>query len=94
MNPQAGPPWQSLQKLLGEGVDQGVYSAAVALVGLKGVLLWQGAAGRVSRDPESPPATPGTIFDLASLTKPLATALALMLLEARRWQHWTLRLFG
>jgi serine-type D-Ala-D-Ala carboxypeptidase len=80
MNPQVEPKWPSLQELLEEGRDQGVYSAAVALVGLKGELRWQGTAGRVSRDPESPPAT---IFDLASLTKPLATTLALMLLQAR-----------
>ena len=65
------------------GGSEGVYSAAVALVGLQGELHWQGAAGRVSRDPASPPATPDTIFDLASLTKPLATTLALMLLESR-----------
>ena len=83
MSSQVGPPWRNLQKLLKGGRDQGVYSAAVALVGLKGELLWQGVAGRVSRDPESPPAAPDTIFDLASLTKPLATTLALMLLQAR-----------
>jgi CubicO group peptidase (beta-lactamase class C family) len=52
-------------------------------MGLKGELLWQGAAGRLSRDPESPPVTRDTIFDLASLTKPLAITLALMLLSAR-----------
>jgi CubicO group peptidase (beta-lactamase class C family) len=83
MSFQVGPPWRSLEKLLEAGRDQGVYTAAVALVGRNGELLWQGAAGRTSRDPESPPVTPDTVFDLASLTKPLATALALMLLEAR-----------
>ena len=36
--------------------------------------------GRVSRDPEAPATTLETSFDLASLTKPLATALALMVL--------------
>ena len=72
-----------LADLLEQGRDEGVFTAAVALVGLHGELHWQGAAGRVSRDPDSPPATPDTIFDLASLTKPLATTLALMLLEAR-----------
>ena len=53
---------------------QGVYTAAVALVGLKGELKWQAAAGRLSLDPEAPATTLSTIFDLASLTKPLATA--------------------
>jgi CubicO group peptidase (beta-lactamase class C family) len=83
MSSQVEPPWQSLEELLEAGRDQGVYSAAVALVGRNGELLWQGAAGRASRDPESPPVSMDTAFDLASLTKPLATALALMLLQAR-----------
>jgi CubicO group peptidase (beta-lactamase class C family) len=83
MNSQIRPPWKSLAQLLEAGRDQGVYSAAVALVGRKGELLWQGAAGRANRDPESPPVTIDTVFDLASLTKPLATALALMLLAHR-----------
>ncbi len=78
--PTDGPGWRSLAQLLDRGRDEGVYSAAVALVGLQGDLHWQGVTGRVSRNPASPPATPGTIFDLASLTKPLATTLALMLL--------------
>jgi CubicO group peptidase (beta-lactamase class C family) len=74
------PRWAPLNHLLIEGIDQGVYTAAVALVGLKGECLWQGAAGRVSREPQATPATSETVFDLASLTKPLATALGLMLL--------------
>lgn len=76
-------PWGPLQRLLEEGCHQGVYTAAVALVGLGGQLRWQAAVGRGSRDPEAPPATLETVFDLASLTKPLATALAVMLLVNR-----------
>ena len=72
--------WAPLQRLLLEGVDQGVYTAAVALVGLKGECLWQEAVGQVSVDPQAEAVTPETVFDLASLTKPLATAVALMLL--------------
>ena len=49
-------------------------------VGWQGELQWQAAVGRVSRDPAAPPTTLETSFDLASLTKPLATALALMVL--------------
>jgi serine-type D-Ala-D-Ala carboxypeptidase len=72
-----------LQRLLDAGVSQAVYTGAVALVGLKGELQWEGAAGRVSRDPGAATVTPETSFDLASLTKPLATALALMVLAGR-----------
>ncbi len=67
-----------LAGFLREGYERGIYTAAVALVGLKGDLLWQGAAGRLSRDADSPRATLHTVFDLASLTKPLATALAVL----------------
>ncbi|MFA5111539.1 MAG: serine hydrolase domain-containing protein, partial [Desulfobaccales bacterium] len=75
--------WTPLQELLETGLDQGVYTAAVALVGLEGRLLWEGAAGRVSRHPGAAAVTTATVFDLASLTKPLATTLALMVLAAQ-----------
>ena len=75
--------WAPLQKLLEAGVSQGVFTAAVALAGLKGELRWEGAAGALSRDPGAMAATLDTVFDLASLTKPLATTLALMVLAGR-----------
>ena len=75
--------WAPLQKLLEAGVSRGIFTAAVALAGLKGELRWEGAAGVLSRDPGAAAATPDTVFDLASLTKPLATALALMVLAGR-----------
>ena len=52
-------------------------------MGLKGELRWEGAAGCLSRDPGAAAVTLDTVFDLASLTKPLATALALMVLADR-----------
>jgi serine-type D-Ala-D-Ala carboxypeptidase len=75
--------WAPLQQLLEAGASQGVFTAAVALVGFKGELRWAGAAGALSRDPGAAAATPDTVFDLASLTKPLATTLALMVLADR-----------
>jgi len=83
MSSPSPTPWPPLKKNLDEGLNQGVYTAAVALVGLKGEDLWQAAVGRVSRVPNTPPTSLDTLFDLASLTKPLATALALMLLADR-----------
>jgi CubicO group peptidase (beta-lactamase class C family) len=73
----------SLNEILEEGFAKGVYTAAAAVVGLGRDKLWEGAVGRVSRDPEAAAVTLETVFDLASLTKPLATALAVMLLAAR-----------
>lgn len=83
MSHNAPTPWSPLQKILEEGFTQGVYTAAAAVAGRRGEKLWAGAAGRVSRDPAAPAASLATVFDLASLTKPLATALALMLLAAQ-----------
>jgi CubicO group peptidase (beta-lactamase class C family) len=70
--------WTPLRQLLEDGLQHGVYPGAVALVGLKGQCLWQEAVGRVSVEPGAAAVTPETVFDLASLTKPLATAVALM----------------
>ncbi|MEW6660512.1 MAG: serine hydrolase [Thermodesulfobacteriota bacterium] len=83
MSDNASGLWSPLNRLLEEGFQQGVYTAATAVVGLGREKLWEAAAGRVSLDPEAAAATLATVFDLASLTKPLATALALMLLTAR-----------
>ncbi|MGC2434282.1 MAG: serine hydrolase domain-containing protein [Desulfobaccales bacterium] len=71
-------PFAPLNQLLEDGLSRGVYTAAVALIGVGGELRWQAAVGRVSRDPGAQAASPATVFDLASLTKPLATALALL----------------
>lgn len=73
------PAWREVAELLAAGVGE-VSTAAAAVVGERGQVRWQGAAGRLSRDPDSPSATLDTVFDLASLTKPLATALAVLLL--------------
>ncbi len=47
-------------------------------------MLWQHATGRLTYDAEATPATTDTIFDLASLTKVIATAPLLMHLVATR----------
>jgi len=78
-------PFAPLTQLLHDGLSHRVYTAAAALVGLRGELRWQGTAGQLSSDPGAPAATLDTRFDLASLTKPLATALALMLLTGAGW---------
>ncbi len=74
--------WQEVEALLAAGAAAKVYTAAVAVVGLAGKMIWQGAAGHLASEPGSPAATLATVFDLASLTKPLATALAVLRLTA------------
>lgn len=61
-------------------VEQGVFPGAVVLVTREGTVLYHRALGWRSLEPERTPLNEETIFDVASLTKPLATTLAFMLL--------------
>jgi len=61
-------------------VEQGVFPGAVVLVNRGGTVLYRRAVGWRSLEPARTPLPEETVFDLASLTKPLATTLALMML--------------
>lgn len=63
-----------------EAVAQGVFPGAVVLVGKGDEIVFERAFGCRSMVPEKAPMQLETIFDLASLTKPLATTTAVMLL--------------
>ena len=67
-----------IKSLLNEGVEGGVYPGAVLLVGHKGENVFFQEMGHRSLAPSSDLMQKDTIFDLASLTKPLATSLAIM----------------
>ena len=60
------------------GVEEGVFPGAVLLVAKKGLVLFIEKAGYLSLIPDRIPIKRDTIFDLASLTKPLCTALSFM----------------
>ncbi|MFH0809443.1 MAG: serine hydrolase [Pseudomonadota bacterium] len=62
--------------LMGRAVLEGVFPGAVLLVAKAGRVLFHEAFGMRRLLPEPLPAHEGTVFDLASLTKPLATALS------------------
>ena len=59
-------------------VDEGVFPGAVLLFGIGENLLFHKAFGFATLHPEKEPLHIDTIFDLASLTKPLATTLGIM----------------
>jgi CubicO group peptidase (beta-lactamase class C family) len=61
-------------------VERGVFPGAVVLVSRAGTVLYRRAVGWRSLEPARTPLHEEIIFDVASLTKPLATTLALMLL--------------
>lgn len=63
-----------------EAVAQGFFPGAVLLVGKGDEVVFERAFGFRSLVPEKSPMQLETIFDLASLTKPLATTAAMMLL--------------
>jgi CubicO group peptidase (beta-lactamase class C family) len=63
-----------------EAIAQGTFPGAVLLACRNEDIAYHRAFGSRSLIPEKTPLEPNTIFDLASLTKPLATAIAVMLL--------------
>jgi serine-type D-Ala-D-Ala carboxypeptidase len=69
---------EKINELLADGLRSGVYPGAVLLVALRGQIKFFEAAGNRSIIPQILPMKKDTIFDLASLTKPLATTLAIM----------------
>jgi CubicO group peptidase (beta-lactamase class C family) len=69
-----------LDSLLGAAIDQGVAPGAALAVGRHGRLIHLAGYGRL--DPEMDAAATGeTLYDLASLTKVVATTTAAMILE-------------
>jgi len=76
-----------IQALLSEGVKDGVYPGAVLLVAQGGRVVFLREAGHRLLIPHTEPMHKDTIFDLASLTKPLATTLAIMKLVDQGGLH-------
>lgn len=60
-----------LGELLAREIEQGSFPGAVALTGTFREVLEIASAGHAVVEPERIPASPDTLFDLASLTKPL-----------------------
>lgn len=76
---KASPPrsFAAVDRLLRRAAAQGVFPGAVLLVAREGRVLFQRPCGVIDYE-SGRPVTAGTVFDLASLTKPLATTLCLM----------------
>jgi CubicO group peptidase (beta-lactamase class C family) len=72
-----------LDGLLGDAVARKDFPGAVLLVARKGKVVYRKAFGLSQTVPESRPLTADMIFDLASVTKPVATATAVMVLVER-----------
>jgi len=73
----------SITALLAERIEAGDFPGAVYLVAERGLVRFSDALGDAVREPLRHAATFETIFDLASLTKPLVTGMLLALLFER-----------
>jgi serine-type D-Ala-D-Ala carboxypeptidase len=76
-----------VEQALREAVAQGTFPGAVLLVGRSEEIIYERAFGSRSLVPAKTPMREDMIFDLASLTKPLATTLAIMLLAKEKKIH-------
>jgi len=76
---QAEKPYDfsAMDAAIAEAVEHGVIPGAVVLVGHDGQVVHRRAIGRREVEPESEAMTADTIFDLASLTKCVATGVAM-----------------
>ncbi len=70
--PADDPRFREAAELLEEGARDGAYAAAVLLAGRGGEVVWEGTAGY---------ARAGSLFDIASVTKPLTAALFFILCQ-------------
>jgi len=76
-----------IQAAMDQAVRDGVFPGAVLAVRLSGTLRCLAVSGRLSSEPASHPVQVSTIYDLASLTKPLVTvALVLILIQRGQLQ--------
>jgi CubicO group peptidase (beta-lactamase class C family) len=72
-----------VKAIIQEAIDRKEFPGAVLLVGRKGKVVFHWAFGDSQWIPESRPMTTSMIFDLASITKPVATATCIMILVER-----------
>jgi len=64
--------------VVAKAIREGKTPGAVVLIGHEGTVVYRRAFGYRSLAPKKSPMTVDTVFDLASLTKPVATATAVM----------------
>jgi CubicO group peptidase (beta-lactamase class C family) len=70
----------AIQSVVDEGLEAHCMPGCVIAFGRQGKLAWLKAYGHRQLQPEPLPMTTDTVFDMASLTKPVATATCVMML--------------
>ncbi len=72
-----------IDEIVEEGIRQEKMPGSVVLIGRRAGIAYHKAYGNLSLKPDVRPMLTDTVFDLASLTKPIATATSIMLLVER-----------
>ncbi len=72
--------WSNVERAFEEAVEHGVLPGATVVVRMGADILFEGKFGFRSITPDRQPMHLDTVFDLSSLTKPLATTIAMMML--------------
>jgi CubicO group peptidase (beta-lactamase class C family) len=72
--------WAAVERAFNEAAEQGAIPGATVAVRIGDHLVYEGAFGSRSVAPDRRPMKIETVFDLSSLTKPLATTIAVMML--------------
>jgi len=76
--------WGLIDSVVAEEIKKGSFPGAVVLVGQADKIIYWRAFGQEVTEPYAEKMTKNTIFDLASLTKPIATATSIMILVERK----------
>lgn len=80
LTPASSAEWGRIGTAVNDAIGRNELPGAVVLVLHKGEVVYRKAFGHRAKQPKEVAMTPDTIFDLASLTKPIATATSVMLL--------------
>ncbi|OHB83445.1 MAG: hypothetical protein A2V98_05635 [Planctomycetes bacterium RBG_16_64_12] len=69
-----------IDQVVREGIEAGEMPGCVVMIGRRGKIVFLKAYGHRQIEPERLAMTTDTVFDMASLTKPVATAISVMIL--------------
>lgn len=78
------PSFDQIDQVIQEEIEKSNFPGAVVFVGQKDEILYWKAFGHQVVEPQIEPMSKDTVFDLASLTKPIATAASIMILRDRK----------
>ena len=76
--PADQPNFDAIESIVRQGIQDGQMPGAVVVIADRDGILYRRAFGQRQVEPTAEPMTLDTVFDLASLTKPVATATSVM----------------